>query len=181
MTDKRPPSGGPFATEAQIQAKDDFQKWSAEQAAQKPHQDAQQDPHAAAALKARAVEEEKRRKLQRTRQEFTTLKPTTRATRYVYHVHGHASLHGTGGYHTHGPTPTQAVPFEVVLRMPTPITSDGDMENARSQVRLHVITELAKADSPFIVGDVMIRGVNLLHTILVDEEDPEGPAARVLS
>jgi len=103
-------------------------------------------------------------------------KPTRRANRYVYHVHGHAKLHAFGNDDT-----PHAVPFEVVLRRPFAITDDAEMEEVRQEVRLHIQQELAKPDAPYVVGDVMIRGVSKLHRILVDAHDPEGPAVRVMS
>jgi hypothetical protein len=101
---------------------------------------------------------------------------TKRANRYVYHVHGHAKLHAIG---TTGDS--LAAPFEVVLRRPFAITDDAEMDEVRQEVRQHILQELAKQDSPYQVGDVMIRGVSKLHRILVDAHDPDGPAARVMS
>lgn len=96
-------------------------------------------------------------------------------SRYVYHVHGHAKLHDPLG--EDGP----AVPFEVVLRRPDAIDSDEAMDGVRQLTRTHITVELGKQGSPYIVGDVMIRGVSFLHRILVDSEDPDGPAVKVCS
>lgn len=108
--------------------------------------------------------------------------PTRRANRYVYHIHGHAKLHATslnqhGGDEPNGPI----VPFEVVLRRPFAIDSDDTMEEVRHEVRGHVVDQLVAQDSPYQVGDVMIRGVSRLHRILVEADDPEGPAVRIMS
>mgnify|MGYP000288226391 CR=1 FL=1 len=106
-----------------------------------------------------------------------TLTPaTSRAVRYVYHLNGHAKLHGAGP----DAHENQAVPFEVVLRFPEAIASDEDMERVRADVRGHVVEEMNKTGTPYIVGSVMIRGVSFLHRILVDAEDVNGPPARVM-
>ncbi len=108
--------------------------------------------------------------------------PTMRATRYVYHVSGHAKLHATslnqhGADEANGPV----VPFEVVIRRPFAIDSDEAMEGVRQDVRGHVVEQLEAQGSPYIVGDVMIRNVSKLHRILVDSDNTEGPAARIMS
>lgn len=103
-----------------------------------------------------------------------------RATRYVYHVCGHAMLHPTTSAELSG-ADKQAVPFEVVLRRPFAIDSDSVMDEVRGEVRAHIVAELDKQGSPYIVGDVMVRGVSKLHRILVEADDPEGPAARIMS
>lgn len=111
--------------------------------------------------------------------------PSMRATRYVYHVCGHAKLHFPNPpEHAHScdsRLQEQAVPFEVVLRRPFAIDSDSAMNEVREEVREHIVTELGKQGSPYIVGDVMIRGVSHLHTVLVEAHDPGGPAVRILS
>lgn len=111
--------------------------------------------------------------------------PGMRATRYVYHINGHARLHNPNPpEHAHSNDPrlqVQVVPFEVVLRRPFAIDSDGVMDDVRNEVRQHVVEQLKRQDSPYQVGDVMIRGVSKLHRILVEANDPEGPAARIMS
>lgn len=108
--------------------------------------------------------------------------PTRRANRYVYHIHGHARLHATNQVHHISDAPNlPVVPFEVVLRRPFAIDSDEAMEEVRVEVREHVVQQLSAQDSPYIVGDVMIRGVSKLHRILVEADDPEGPAVRIMS
>lgn len=101
-----------------------------------------------------------------------------RANRYVYHLNGHARLHLPG---QEADASAQVVPFEVVLRRPFAITDDAEMEEVRQEVRQHIISELAKQGSPYQVGDVMIRGVSKLHRILVEADDPDGPAVRIMS
>lgn len=109
-------------------------------------------------------------------------KVTQRVTRYVYHIHGHARLHSYGQAPGSGTQDAGVVaPFEVVLRRPLPVTSDYDMEDVRGAVRMHIVRELEAQGSPYVVGDVMVRGVSHLHTIIVDDNDPEGPPARVLT
>lgn len=111
--------------------------------------------------------------------------PGMRIKRHVYHINGHAKLHHPNPpEHAHSNDPrlqAQVVPFEIVLRRRDAIDSDGVMDEVRNEVRQHVVEQLKSQDSPYIVGDVMIRGVNHLHWILVDENDPDGPAARILS
>lgn len=109
--------------------------------------------------------------------------PSRRANRYVYHIHGHAKLHDPNpAAHDHTGLPNgPVVPFEVVLRRPLAIDSDGVMDEVRQEVRQIVLDHLKAEDSPFIVGDVMIRGVSKLHRILVEADDPEGPAVRIMS
>ncbi len=101
-------------------------------------------------------------------------------SRWVYHFSGHARLHATrSNPGADSKDQAQAVPFEVVIRRPWPVTSDSDMELARVEVRGHIVSELAKQDSPYIVGDVMIRGVSFLHRILVDHDNLEGEPVKV--
>lgn len=105
-----------------------------------------------------------------------------RVVRYVYHTHGHAKLHDPSpATHDHTGLPNgPVVPFEVVLRLTFAIDSDNAMDKVRKEVRDHIVAELKAQDSPYIVGDVMIRGVSMLHRILVESDDPMGPAVSIL-
>ena len=103
--------------------------------------------------------------------------------RYVYHVSGHANLHAPVARKSPGADSQkvpQAVPFELVIRHPKPITRDEDMEALRRDVRNHVQDEMKKADSPYLVGDTMIRNFNFLHLIYIDHDNENGEPARIL-
>ncbi len=101
-------------------------------------------------------------------------------SRWVYHFNGYAKLHATRqNPGADSKDQTQAVPFEVVIRSKLPITADMDMDGTRQEVRAHIVTELNKQDSPYIVGDVMIRGVSFLHHILVDHDNLDGEPVKV--
>ncbi len=101
-------------------------------------------------------------------------------SRWVYHFSGHARLHATrSNPGADSKDQAQAVPFEVVIRRPWPVTSDSDMELARVEVRGHIVNELGRQGSPYIVGDVMIRGVSFLHHILVDHDNLDGEPVKV--
>lgn len=99
-----------------------------------------------------------------------------RQTRYVYFICGHVRVHppvGEGEAYT--------APFDHIMRAQYPVTSNADLERLTHNLRHKLQAELTKATGNHLAGDPIIRQVSLLHTILVEAENLEGPAVRVMS
>lgn len=107
-----------------------------------------------------------------------------RETRYVYHVSGLAQCEQRTPDGSPSPSADghYQVPFDTVVRRRIPITSDAEMDYAREEARVAVqrFTNEIMAPAPNIV-ELAVRNVALLHTILVDADDPEGEPVRVMS
>ena len=108
-----------------------------------------------------------------------------RQVRYVYYIAGRVKVHPpviSQGQANVGSGPYTA-PFEVVVRLPHPITHDDEREVVHEYVTEAVRAELqaAPGSQHHLPGDVVMHNVSHLHTILVDANDPEGKPARVLS
>lgn len=98
------------------------------------------------------------------------------AARYVYFLSGHIRMI------PRGEEPVYNLPFDHIVRAEQPITSPAELEElitgqVTADIRVQLIGQ-ALADE---LDEVIVRTVSLLHTILVDADDPDNSPVRVLS